>query len=226
MQDISPLRLSLVVTTAAMLFVVPLGLGIAWWLTHGRRFRGKGLFELLFTLPLVLPPTVVGYALLLALGRGTAFGRWLNDSVSIRLLFTWQGAAIAAAVMAFPLFVRPAAAAFAAIDPELLDAGRTLGASEMALFLGVVIPVAYRGLLAGCALAYARALGEFGATWMIAGNIPGQTQTLPLALYDAALEGRDVDAMRLAAILTTTAFALLGALIAFERRLAVRRSER
>src|SRR5690348_149197 len=124
------LWLSLQVAGSATLLVLPVGLLAAWWLAYGRGFPGKGLVETLLMLPLVLPPTAVGYYLLLLLGRGTSAGQWLNDTVGIRLLFTWQGAALAASIMAMPLFVRTAAAAFASVDREMLEAGRTLGASE------------------------------------------------------------------------------------------------
>src|SRR5579859_7796794 len=119
--DLTPLWLSLRVATAATLLIFPFGVAVAWWLAHSRPFRGKLLIETVLALPLVLPPTVVGYGLLLLLGRGTAFGRWINDEVGIRLIFTWQGAAVAAAVMAFPLLIRTASAAFADVEPELLE---------------------------------------------------------------------------------------------------------
>ncbi|HEV2473175.1 MAG TPA: ABC transporter permease subunit, partial [Chthonomonadales bacterium] len=168
--DLSPLQLSLLVSVSATILVVPVGTLLAWWLGCGRRFPGKVLVETALTLPLVLPPTVVGFYLLLLFGNGTAAGRWLNRSLGIHVLFTWQGAAIAAAVMAAPLYVRTMAAAFATVDRELLDAGRAFGASEPVLLIKVILPVAYRGALAGIGLAFARALGEFGATLMVAGN--------------------------------------------------------
>lgn len=223
--DLAPLWLSLRVALAATVLTLPLGILSAWWLGVSRPFRGKVLVETLLTLPLVLPPTVVGFSLLLVFGRGTAPGQWLNDSAGIRLLFTWEGAAIAAAVMALPLFVKTAAAAFAAVDPDLLEAGRTLGASESLLLRRVLVPLAYRGLLAGTALAFARALGEFGATLMVAGNIPGRTQTLPLALYSAVLSGENDDALLYTLLLTTVAFVLLGAVGAYQGRIATNRGE-
>jgi molybdate transport system permease protein len=224
--DLSPLWLSLRVAGLATILILPFGTLVAWWLAHGRPFRGKILIETLLTLPLVLPPTVVGYYLLMILGRRTAFGAWLNDSAGLRLLFTWQGAAIAASVMAMPLFIKTAAAAFATVDDELLEAGRTLGAGEGTLLRWVVIPMAYRGLLAGVALAFARALGEFGATLMVAGNIPGRTQTLPLALYDAVQSGKDHEAMVYTVLLSITAFVLLAGVGAYQSRVAVGRGER
>lgn len=221
----NPLLLSLLVAAVATALAVPPGLLVAWRLGVGRPFRGKALVETVITLPLVLPPTVVGYALLLILGRGTALGRFLNDALHVRLLFTWEAAAVAAAIMAAPLFVRTAAAAFAAVDPDLLDAGRTLGVGEGALLWRVLIPLSYRGLLAGGTLAFARALGEFGATLMVAGNIPGRTQTLPLALYSAVQNGQDADALREALVLAVLAFVLVGIVGAYTGRLAARRGE-
>jgi molybdate transport system permease protein len=206
--------------------VLPVGLLAAWWLGRGRPFRGKVLIETLLTLPLVLPPTVVGWALVLALGRGTAVGRFLNDWAGLRLLFTLPGVALAASLMALPLFVRTASAALAAVDDDLLDAGRTLGASEWTLLTRVLVPLAHRGLLAGVALAFARALGEFGATLMVGGNIPGKTQTLPLALFDAWQAGRDRDALIYAVWLSLAAFALLAFVGAWSGRLTATRGDR
>jgi molybdate transport system permease protein len=223
---VEPLLLSLRVAVSATLLMLPVGLLAAWRLGVGRPFRGRLLAETVLTLPLILPPTVVGYGLLLALGRGTAFGEFAQDHLSLRLLFTWQGAAVAAAVMALPLFVRTATAALGSVEPEMLEVGRTLGASEFRLFTAVLIPLAYRGLIAALTLAFARALGEFGATLMVAGNIPGKTQTLPLALYSMVQAGRDGEALRLALLLTTVAFVLLGLAGVFGGRVAVRRGER
>jgi molybdate transport system permease protein len=224
--DLTPFWLSLRVSLLATLLLLPVGIAAAWWLARGRPFPGKTLLETLLTLPLVLPPTVVGFLLLNMLGRGTGFGRWLNDTVGLRLLFTWQGAALAAAIMALPLFIKTASAAFGAVDPELMEAGRTLGASETTLLLRVIVPLAYRGLLAGTALAFARALGEFGATLMVAGSIAGQTQTLPLALYDAVQAGDRSAALLYAALLTFTAFVLLAGVGAYQAHIAQRRGER
>ena len=210
---------------AATVLLTPLGILGAWWLAYGRPFRGKLLVETLLTLPLVLPPTVVGFYLLLMFGRGTAWGRWLNDVAGIRLLFTWQGAAVAAAVMALPLFIRTATAAFAAIDRELLEVGQTLGARNLTLLIAVIIPLSYRGLIAGLVLAFARALGEFGATLMVAGSIPGRTQTLPLALYAAVQAGRDQEAMHYTLLLSFVAFVLLGGVGAYQGQVARRRGE-
>jgi len=223
--DLGPIWLSLLVASVATVLLLPAGVAASWWLAHGRPFPGKGLAETLLMLPLVLPPTVVGYYLLLLFGRGTPFGQWLNDRIGLRLLFTWQGAATAAAIMALPLFVRTATAAFASVEREMLEAGRTLGASESALLWRVIVPLSYRGLLAGVALAFARALGEFGATLMVAGSIPGRTQTLPLALYAAVQAGKDSVALGYTLTLSLIAFAILSAVGLYQRRVAVSRAE-
>jgi molybdate transport system permease protein len=222
----SPLLLSLEVATVATALAVAPGLLVARWLGVGKPFRGKTLVETLFTLPLVLPPTVVGYVLLLLLGRGNPVGEFVQDRLGLNLLFTLPGAAVAASVMAFPLFVRAAAVAFASVDPELLEVGRTLGATEGQLFARVLVPLAYRGLLAALVLAFARALGEFGATLMVAGSIPGETETLPLALYAAVQGGRDAEALAHALLLAAVAFVLLGVVSLLTGQIAARRGER
>lgn len=218
--DLSPFWLSLCVAGAATLFMLPAGVAAAWWFSRGRPSPGKALAETAITLPLVLPPTVVGFCLLLLLGRGTAMGRWLNDAAGIRLLFTWQGAAIAAGVMALPLFVRTATAAFASVDAPLLEAARVHGAGEFVVLSQVIIPVAYRGLCAALATAFARALGEFGATLMVAGSIPGQTRTMPLALYAAVQAGRSREAWLYSALLSVMAVVVLVGISAYQNRLS------
>lgn len=221
MVSFAPLWLSLLVTACAMVPVVVFGGAVAWWLVfgHGSR-RVKTTVEIAATLPLVLPPTVVGYLLLLLLGRGTAWGRWLNDAAHVQLLFTWQSAVVAAAVMASPLFVRTLASALAAVDGELIEMARTQGATEREVFVFVVVPLAYRGFLAGFTLAFARALGEFGATIMVAG---GQAQTLPLALYNAVQIGNDSASLAYTLLLVAVAFVLLGAVAVWQTRLATGR---
>lgn len=174
------LVLSLQVTTVATLIILVVGLGLAWLLAHSR-FPGQTIVETIINLPLVLPPSVVGYYLLLMLGRGSPLVEWLG----IRLLFTWQAAVLASAVVGLPLMVQAARAAIANVDPALEHAARTLGSSELEVFWRVTLPLSRRGILAGLVLGAARALGEFGATLMVAANIPGRTQTLPLAIYDA-----------------------------------------
>lgn len=215
----NPLWISLQVTLMAMILTIPTGALLAWWLARGKPFRGKFLIETLFTLPLVLPPTAVGFLLALLLGHGTQFGLWLNNSLGIHLLFTRPGAAIAASVMALPLFLRTATAAFASVPQELLEAGKTMGAGRRDLAFYVTMPIAYRGLLAASTLAFARALGEFGATLMVAGNLPGITQTMPMAVYSSWLAGDNHAARLYVLLLTLTAFLLLGGVDAWQRRL-------
>lgn len=174
------LALSLQVTAGATLLILVIGLGLAWLLARWH-FPGQTLVETVIHLPLVLPPSVVGYYLLLMLGRGSPLVEWFG----IRLLFTWPAAVLASTVVGLPLMVQAARAAIASVDPALENAARTLGSSELEVFWRVTLPLCRRGLLAGLVLGATRALGEFGATLMIAGNIPGRTQTLPLAIYDA-----------------------------------------
>ncbi|MBY6275110.1 molybdate ABC transporter permease subunit [Symbiobacterium thermophilum] len=178
------LRVAFLATLSAALAGVPLAYGLA-----RRRLPAPRLLSALTTLPLVLPPTVVGYYLLLLIGRQGPLGRLL-EGMGIRLVFTWHAAVLAAAVVSFPLVVRSAQAAFESVDPALEAAARTLGRSELSIFFTVTAPLAWRGILAGAVLAFARAMGEFGATLMVAGNIPGRTQTLSVAIYDAVQSGQ------------------------------------
>ena len=163
--------------------------------------RGNGttrdVIESLLTLPLVLPPTVLGYYLLVVLGRNGAIGGWLHSTFGISLIFTWQGAVIAAAVAAFPLILRAARAAFREVDPQFERAAQTLGLSPAGVFFRVSLPLAWRGICAGALLAFARAMGEFGATLMVAGSLPGRTQTLSIAIYNAVMAGDDATAQTL-----------------------------
>ena len=167
-----------------------LGIGVGFLLAR-RRFPGRDLLDTLLTLPMVMPPTVLGYYLLVLIGRQGWLGAWLHNSFGINLIFTWQGAVIAATVVAFPLVFKPARAAFEAVDGQLEQAARVLGISELGIFFRVTLPLAWRGILAGVLLAFARALGEFGATLMVAGSIPGKTQTLSIAVYEAVQAGQD-----------------------------------
>jgi molybdate transport system permease protein len=172
-------------TALNLVFGVAAGFGLSRW-----RSGARGVIDSLLMLPLVMPPTVLGYYLLVLLGRRGVIGAWL-DRFDIQLVFTWQGAVIASTVVAFPLVLKSARAAFEGVDPQLERAARTLGVSEAALFFRVTLPLAARGILAGGLLAFARALGEFGATLMIAGNLPGRTQTLSVAVYSAVQAGDD-----------------------------------
>jgi len=186
MGDLTPLWLSLRVASLATLLIIAVGLPAALFLARAR-FPGKPLLAGILILPLVLPPTVLGYYLLAILGRRSLLGHWLEETLGITLVFHWSGAVVASAVAAFPLFLLPARGAIESIDPALEDAARLLGRGEISVFLAVTIPLAWRGLAAGAVLAFARALGDFGATLMVAGNIPGLTQTAALAIYDAVL---------------------------------------
>ncbi len=194
-------RLSLQVTLVATTVLFVCGLTIALVLARFQ-FRGKIFVETLINLPLVLPPSVVGYYLLLALGRNSPLVEWFH----VQILFTWPAAAIASAVVGLPLMVQVSRSAIAGIDPVIENAARTLGSGEFELLRRVTLPLARRGLLAGLILGGARALGEFGATLMIAGNIPGKTQTLPLAIYDAVQSRRYEQANRMVLMMTVLAF--------------------
>ena len=200
----APVLLSLQVTALATLLILVLGVGLAWPLAR-HRLRGQTVVETIVLLPLVLPPSVVGYYLLLALGRGSPLVEWFD----IRLLFTWPAAVLASAVVGLPLMVQAARAAIASVDPALENAARTLGSSEFEVFWRVTLPLARRGILAGLVLGATRALGEFGATLMIAGNIPGRTQTLPLAIYDAVQNQQYGLANQMVLLMTTLGFVSL-----------------
>jgi molybdate transport system permease protein len=184
MSDLGPFWLSIRVASLATVLIVAVGLPLALALAR-LHFPGKGLLAGILVLPLVLPPTVLGYCLLVVLGRRAPLGHWLEHTLGITLVFHWSGAVVASAVAAFPLFLLPARGAFEAIDPSLEDVARLLGRRELSVFLAVTFPLAWRGLAAGIVLAFARALGDFGATLMVAGDIPGATQTAALAIYDA-----------------------------------------
>lgn len=194
--------LSLQVTAIATVAILVIGLAIALALTR-MRIRGQTVLETFILLPLVLPPSVIGYYLLLALGRGSPLVEWLN----IRVLFTWQAAVVASVVVGLPLMIQSSRAALANVDPVLENAARTLGSGEMRIFWRITLPLARRGILAGLVLGAARALGEFGATLMITGNIPGRTQTLPIAIYDAVQAQRYADANLMVLVMTGLAFA-------------------
>ena len=184
------LLLSLKVAGFATAINLVLGIAVGFALAR-LRFPGRDLLDTLLTLPMVMPPTVLGYYLLVLMGRRSWLGAWLHDSFGINLIFTWQAAVIAAAIVAFPLVFKPARAAFEAVDGQLEQAGRVLGISEAGIFFRITLPLAWRGILAGVLLAFARALGEFGATLMVAGSIPGTTQTLSIAVYEAVQAGQD-----------------------------------
>jgi molybdate transport system permease protein len=213
----SAIRLSAIVVTAATIFVALSGTAIGYLLAR-RQFRGKEFLDSVVTLPMVLPPTVTGYYLILLLGRRGLLGRIIFDVTGWTVAFTWEGAAIAAAAMALPLMVKSARAALETIDRryELVSYG--LGKGRAQTFLRVTLPLASRGLLAGIVLSFARALGEFGATLMLAGNIQGKTQTMPLAIYEAFISGDDRDAQLLAVVLTLTSVGVIYATNVLTRR--------
>lgn len=203
-----PLLLTLKVALWATFFAAILG-AAAGLLLARVRFPGRDVVDALLLLPMVLPPTVLGYYLLVAFGRGSALGRWLEGSLGIELIFTWQGAVAAATVVAFPLVFKAARTAFEAVDRNLENAGRTLGYGEWTVFVRVSLPLAWRGIVAGAMLAFARAIGEFGATLMVAGNIPGRTQTMSIAIYEAVHAGDDALADVLVLIASAVCIVLL-----------------
>jgi molybdate transport system permease protein len=215
--DFTPLWLSLRVSLLATLLVALIGIPLAWLLAR-RRFWGRELLNGLASLPLVLPPTVLGYYLLVVLGQQSPLGRWLN-SVGWPLVFTWRGAVVAAGVAAFPLLVLTARAGFESVDRRLEDMARTLGRSELDIFWRVTLPLAWPSLLAGAALTFARALGDFGATLMVAGNIPGRTQTAAIYIYDLLQANRRDEAGAMALVVTLLALLLFVVAQSLTRRM-------
>ena len=185
-----PLLLSIKVAFWASVLAGILGISLGYLFSR-RAFMLREFFDAVFTLPMVLPPTVIGYYLLVLIGRQGYLGEWLDRVLGIHLVFTWQGAVVAATVVAFPLVYKSARAAFEAVNVQYSQAAQVLGKSEWAIFVTVSLPLAWRGILAGCLMAFARALGEFGATLMVAGSLPGRTQTVSVAIYEAVEMGRD-----------------------------------
>ncbi|MCW5219689.1 molybdate ABC transporter permease subunit [Verminephrobacter aporrectodeae] len=202
------LWLTLKVALLATLIAGLAGIGLAWWLARSK-FPGKGILDAILVLPMVLPPTVIGYYLIVLIGRNGALGRHLHDWFGINLMFTWQGAVIAASVVSLPLVYKGAYAAFEEVDGRFAHAARTLGAGEFELFMRVALPLAIRGIAAGLMLAFARAMGEFGATLMIAGNLPGKTQTLSIAVYEAVQAGEDGRALCITLTMSVVCMAVL-----------------
>lgn len=202
------LALSLKVAGFAVAIDLVLGVAVGYCLAR-TRFPGRDLLDTILTLPMVLPPTVLGYYLLVVIGRRGWLGGWLHDTFGINLIFSWQGAVLAAAIVAFPLVFKPARAAFESLDSQLEQAGRVLGLSEAAVFFRITLPLAWRSIMAGLLLAFARALGEFGATLMVAGSIPGKTQTLSIAIYEAVQAGQDDTAHFLVMITSIVCVAVL-----------------
>jgi molybdate transport system permease protein len=208
MEILTPLLLTLKVAGLAAFFALVLGVALAFPAAR-LRFWGREWLDAFLTLPLVLPPTVLGYYLIVLIGRNGWIGRRLFELFGISLMFTWQGAVVAASVVSFPLVYKAARSAFEDVDHNLEKAARTLGLTEWEVFLRVSFPLAWRGVMAGTMLAFARAMGEFGATLMVAGNLPGRTQTLSLAVYEAVQAGNDRLAARLVLITSVVCTALL-----------------
>jgi molybdate transport system permease protein len=206
--NLTPLWLTLKVAGVATLLTFVVGVLLAFLVARSRFWGREGL-DSLCTLPLVMPPTVMGYYLIVVIGRKGWLGHWLQETWGISLIFTWQGAALAAAVVSLPLIYKTARAAFEGVDPNLENAARTLGLSETGVFFRVSLPLAWRGILAGAMMAFARAMGEFGATLMVAGNIPGKTQTLSIAVYDAMQAGNDAEATTLVIIISIVCLTIL-----------------
>lgn len=206
--DWSPLWLSLRVASLATALALVVGIALGWLFAR-RRFPGSALLEALCMLPLVLPPTVIGYTLLVVAGRRSVLGGWLYRQTGYTIVFNWHGAVLASAVVALPLVLKSANAAFAGVDTALEAAARTLRQSPWSVFLRVTLPLAWPGILAGTLLAFARAMGEFGATLMIAGDIAHQTQTLSMAIYDAMQDGRDQAALLLVIVTSALSVAVL-----------------
>jgi molybdate transport system permease protein len=220
--EFEALGLSLKVAVASVVCSLPFGLAAAWLLAR-RSFPGKALVDGIIHLPLVVPPVVVGYLLLVALGRRGPVGGWLYDSFGISIAFTWKGAAVAAAIMAFPLMVRAMRLSLEAVDKRLEAAARTLGAGRARVYLTITLPLMAPGVLAGTVLAFARALGEFGATITFVSNIPGETRTLPIALYTLTqTPDGEAAAARLAVISVVLALAAIVASEWIARRMARR----
>lgn len=206
--DWFPLWLSLRVAFVSTALAVALGLYVAYILAN-RDFRGKEWVDALVTLPLILPPTVLGYYLLLVIGRASPFGKICEDIFGSPLVFTWKAAVVAALLHSLPLLVKSARAALESVDRSYERAARSLGASEWRLFWRVTLPLANRSILAAIALAFARSLGDFGVTLMVAGNIPGSTQTVAVAIYDAVESGNGTLARVLVIVVSVVALAIL-----------------
>jgi molybdate transport system permease protein len=204
------IALTLKVAAAATIISAALGLGLAWLMTRGsgRPRLARSVVDSLCALPLVLPPTVIGYVLILLCGRNGPIGAWL-DNFGISLIFSWRGAIVASTVVVFPLTYRASKAALESVDHNLENAARTLGASEWEVFYKVSMPLAWRSIAAGVSLAFARGMGEFGATLMLAGNLPGRTQTMSLAIYAAFQAGNDAKAILLVILTSTLCASLL-----------------
>ena len=215
--DLEPLVLSLEVAVLATLITGVLGVAAGYGLSR-RHVVGRDLLDALVAVPMVLPPTVLGYYLLVMVGRNSAIGRAYEDLTGDTIVFTVTGAVVAAALGSLPLVVKSARAAFEGVDPTLVAAARTLGASPLRAWTTVALPLAAPGIIAGLMLGFARALGDFGVTLMVAGDIPGETQTASLAIYDAIQAGREGDAATMSIIITVGAVAIMYTANKLQRR--------
>lgn len=208
--DLTPMWISLKTATLATLLTFVAGIAVSWWMTFHQR-KGNHLIDGLLIMPMVLPPTVVGFILLLIFGKNSPLGKLLLE-LGTTVIFSWPATVIAATVVAFPLMYKTTRAAFEQVNPDFMDAARTLGASEWKVFFRVIIPLSWPGILAGTILSFARALGEFGATLMLAGSIPGKTQTIPVAIFFAVEGGNMKQAFIWVVIITLISFAAVMAL--------------
>ncbi len=207
--DYFAILLSVKVAVVATLLSLPFGFAVAYIMTY-KKFRGMVVLDVLVNLPLTLPPVVVGYLLLLLLGQNGPIGKWVLQPLGIKLIFTWKAAVIATAVVGFPLMVRSMRTGMETIDRQLIEASRTLGAGWLDTIVTVILPLSIRGILAGSILMFARGLGEFGATIIVAGSIPGVTQTIPLAIYEYVSSPRgDVMALSLCLVSVTLSVIVL-----------------
>ncbi|WP_027400422.1 molybdate ABC transporter permease subunit [Anaerovorax odorimutans] len=205
---LTPIILSLKIALIATMFSFILGITFAYFINK-KKVRGKNIWETILILPMILPPSVMGYILLIAFGKRGIIGGFLLEQFGIQIVFTWVGAVVAACIVSLPLMYQNVKAAFVSVQPIYEQAARTLGSSELKIFFTVTIPLAWPGIISGIALAFARAIGEFGATLMIAGNIPGKTQTIPTAIYFAVESGNTKLANNLVLIMTVFSFILI-----------------
>jgi molybdate transport system permease protein len=202
--DFGLIRLTLQVAVVATAINLPVAIGLSWLIVK-RRVRGSFILEVLVSLPLALPPVVTGYFLLLMLGREGPVGSLIRDTFGVDIVFTWVAAALASAIVSFPLMARGVMTAIEGVDERLERSARSLGAGPLRVAFTITLPLAYRGIMAGLLLGFVRALSEFGATIVVAGNIPGRTQTLPLAIFEKVQLGRDADALSLIGVSITLA---------------------
>ncbi len=216
--NLFPLFLSLKVAGASTILAMFIGIPIAYYLS---RSNGKlvDIIDTLFTLPIVLPPTVLGYYLLILLGRQSAIGKFLEGYFDFTIVFTPFGAVIAALIVSIPFLIKSARTAFASINPNIIQAARVLGRSEIDIFFTILFPMAWRGIVSGLTLAFARALGDFGATLMVAGSIPNKTMTMPIAIYDALLAGNRDLANMLVLIMTMVSILVIYVINRLEKKI-------